>query len=115
MWESWGAYDEAGNPSTYSMNHFAFGCVGEYMFDTILGLKRVDAGGKTIRISPDYNCGLTQVSGTHDSIWGKIQIDWSKNENKINLHVVIPPNVTAILKVGSKENTVGCGEWTVEV
>ena len=114
MWESWGAYDEAGNPSTYSMNHFAFGCVGEYMFDTILGLKRVEAGGKTISINPDFNCGLTQVSGTHDSIWGKIQIDWAKNEDKKTLHVVIPPNVTAQILLDGEVKTVGCGEYTFE-
>lgn len=32
IWESWGAISEDGTVSTYSYNHYAFGCIGEWMY-----------------------------------------------------------------------------------
>lgn len=114
MWESWDSYDALGNPSTHSMNHFAFGCVGEYIFRTILGIDYVTPGYQTVRIAPDFECGLTDVSGSFDSIWGKIGVHWSNNGTTKTLEVVVPPNVTAIITTGNKDQTVGCGTYSFE-
>ena len=46
MWESWGAIAEDGAVSTYSYNHYAFGCVGEWMYRHIGGLQIIEPGYK---------------------------------------------------------------------
>lgn len=58
MWESWGAVAEDGTVSTYSYNHYAFGCVGEWMYRELGGLQAAAPGYKKIRIAPAVDCGL---------------------------------------------------------
>ena len=35
IWESWYGYKEDGTPADVSMNHYAFGCVADWMFKVI--------------------------------------------------------------------------------
>ena len=95
MWESWTAYDEQGNPSTFSMNHYAFGCVGDYLFRNIAGIKPLEPGFGKVRIEPDFDCGLDWVDCAFDTIWGKIEVFWKKDEDGNQLKVTLPPNVIA--------------------
>lgn len=96
IWETWEAVDLEGNPKDFSMNHFAFGCVGEYLFRHILGIQRMEPGWKKVRIAPDVNCGLEYAKGSYDSIWGKISVEWKKTENGVDLKVDLPPDVELI-------------------
>ena len=111
MWESWDAYSEDGNPSTYSMNHFAFGCVGEYLFRTILGIHAVKPGFSHVLIKPDLECGLTYVKGMYECIWGKIEVSWSLTGSYAMLNLTIPPDVYAEVLFGDIRVTVECGQW----
>ncbi len=102
MWEAWNCYAEDGTPSADSMNHFAFGCVGEYLFRTILGIDKQEAGFQKVLIKPDLNSGLHYAKGQYDSIWGPISVDWKITGRKAELALVLPPNVTATVEFGSK-------------
>lgn len=96
IWETWEAVDPDGNPKDFSMNHFAFGCVGEYLFRHILGIQRVEPGWKKVRIAPDVNCGLDYAKGSYDSIWGRISVEWKKTEKGVDLKVDLPPDVELV-------------------
>lgn len=100
MWEAWDAYDLDGTPNEYSMNHYAFGCVGEYIFRTILGIDYKTEGFKHVLINPDFDCGLSRVSGSFDSVWGKISVNWERVGDNISLSVQLPPNVEADINIG---------------
>ncbi|MFC5631649.1 MULTISPECIES: family 78 glycoside hydrolase catalytic domain [Streptococcus] len=102
MWEAWNCYAEDGTPSADSMNHFAFGCVGEYLFRTILGIDKQEAGFQKVLIKPDLYSGLHYAKGLYDSIWGPISVDWKITGRKAELALVLPPNVTATVEFGSK-------------
>lgn len=114
MWESWDAYAEDGTPSNYSMNHFAFGCVGEYLFRTILGIHPLKPGFSKVHIKPDLECGLTYVQGMYECIWGKIEVSWRIVGSHAMMDVVIPPDVHAEVAFGDKHVTLDCGTWHLE-
>ncbi|MGT2750527.1 family 78 glycoside hydrolase catalytic domain [Streptococcus orisasini] len=101
MWESWDCYAEDGTPSADSMNHFAFGCVGEYLFRTVLGIDKLEAGFQKVLIKPDLTSGLQYVRGSYDSIWGAISVDWKLIGNQVYLNMILPPNVSADVELGN--------------
>lgn len=115
IWESWDAVMENGRPNKTSFNHYAFGCVGDWIYRTILGLKQKTVGYKEIIIEPDFDCGLTWAFGSYHSIYGEIVIRWEKNNKNIMLNVHVPVNTTAeiILKYHNQKSTrvVGSGTY----
>lgn len=114
MWEYWNGYAEDGTPDEGSMNHFAFGCVGEYLYRNILGISCQKAGFGKIKIAPDFSCGLSYVKGSYDSIWGKIEVAWKRDGNFIQLDVVLPPDVEAEIRINGKRYQYGCGKYSVK-
>ncbi len=115
MWEAWNAYAPDGTPSMYSMNHYAFGCVGSYLFGTILGLRPEEAGYRRVRIQPDVNCGLSRARGSFDSIWGKICVSWEKADSTVNVEVQLPPDVEGELILGDTSQRLSCGTHSFKI
>lgn len=113
MWEYWNGYQPDGTPDECSMNHFAFGCVGEYLFRNILGLAYTEPGFGKIRFQPDISCGLDYAQGHFDSIWGKTEICWKRNSDVVELSVTIPPDVEAEIIIGGRHWHYGCGTWNI--
>ena len=103
LWESWDAIGEDGVPKDYSMNHFAFGCVGEYLFKYIAGIRATAPGFKEVRIEPDFSCGLKEVEASYDSSLGEIKVHWKLDGEKKTLDVVLPPDMKGIVAVDGKE------------
>ena len=95
MWESWGAVDEDGTVSTYSYNHYAFGCVGDWMYRRIGGLVPTAPGYKRFLVSPDFSCGLSHASVSEETPYGKAAVSWSRDGKKAWVHVEVPPNTEA--------------------
>lgn len=112
MWESWGAISEDGTVSTYSYNHYAFGCVMDWIYREIGGIQSVSPGYKKVVIRPDMNCGLTNVKCTQHTPNGVLEVAWRKKEQQGNLHVKIPCNsqATVYLPTG-KSIMIGNGEY----
>ena len=115
MWEYWNGYAPDGTPSDCSMNHFAFGCVGEYLFHDILGIQNTDPGRGILEIEPDIDCGLTWVKGSYETVWGNCRVEWKKESKHTALYLELPPNVTAKVRIGEHIRTFGCGTHRMEV
>lgn len=103
LWESWDAIGEDGVPKDYSMNHFAFGCVGEYMFKYIAGIRQTVPGFKEVRIEPDFSCGLKEVQASYESNLGEIKVNWKLEGDKKTLDVVLPPDMKGVVAVDGQE------------
>ena len=106
IWERWNSYikDEgASNESMNSFSHYAFGAVGEWMFQNLVGISSLEPGWKTFRIAPKATEGLSWVNGSYDSPHGPIAVSWKKAENgTMNLQVSVPPNTTGHLVLPSE-------------
>lgn len=116
MWESWGAIGEDGTVSTYSYNHYAFGCVGEWMYREIGGLKALKSGYKKIRVEPSLDCGLTRAAVSEETPYGRAAVDWELIDGKAIVHVTVPVNTSAeICLPGKATVSVGSGDYVFTV
>ena len=115
MWESWGAVGENGEFSTYSYNHYAFGCVGEWMYKEIGGLQMAEAGYKKLRIAPALDCGLTSAGVSEETPYGKAAVDWELLDGRAIVHVEIPANTTAEVALPGIREEIGSGRYTFTV
>ncbi len=118
MWESWGAIAEDGTVSTYSYNHYAFGCVGEWLYREIGGIRIKEAGYKKVTIAPDIkNCGLSSVDTSLYTPYGRLSVQWRiVSDNKKVIEIQIPVNTSAEIRIeGMEEKTVGSGRYVFEV
>lgn len=112
IWESWGATSENGDIGKYSYNHYAYGCVGDWMYRSLAGIRAEEAGYHKIRIAPLYDCGLEYVKGTLKTPYGYAESHWKKTEKGISLEIVIPANASAIVQLpDGQEVEIGSGTW----
>ncbi|MBX7258006.1 MAG: glycoside hydrolase family 78 protein [Candidatus Hydrogenedentes bacterium] len=102
IWERWDGYVVGRgfqDPGMNSLNHWAIGAVGEWMYKTILGINAGAPGYKKIVIRPVPGGGLTYAKGHYDSIRGRIAVDWTLDGGAYALKVSIPANTTATVYV----------------
>jgi len=111
IWESWTNIAEDGTRNNSSYNHFSFGCVADFIYRRILGIQALEPGYKKVRICPDLSCGLHWVKGSQETIHGRIEAEWEKQDRYISLSVTIPPNVTAEIDFAGRHYTTGSGQY----
>ena len=108
IWEAWQAVLEDGTPTKVSYNHYAFGCVGEWMYRTIGGLKADKPGYKHFLIKPVPDEKLTWAEVQYDSVYGPIESRWERSGEGIALKVRIPANTTATLFLPTGKGRAEC-------
>lgn len=100
MWERWNSWTpEAGfgDVNMNSFNHYAYGAIGRWMYDTVAGLA-LDSdhpGYGHVRIAPQPGGGLTWAKAAIRSIHGPIATGWTLDNGRFTLTAQLPPNVTA--------------------
>ncbi|MBE1441938.1 glycoside hydrolase family 78 protein [Paenibacillus sp. OAS669] len=104
IWERWDAWTETDgfqNPGMNSFNHYSLGSVGEWMYQTILGINAVEEqpGYKHILIHPRPGGGLQSAKGEFKSVYGTIRVEWKQEMSYFLLKVRIPVNTTATIHV----------------
>jgi alpha-L-rhamnosidase len=104
IWERWDGIKPDGSfqdESMNSFNHYAYGAVGEWMYRVMLGI-RMDpnaAGYRHIFIEPQPGGGLTSVSGSYETPYGKVSVAWTATAGAFSLSVEVPPNTKATLRL----------------
>lgn len=119
IWERWnsvlpdGSFDESG---MNSLNHYAYGSIGDWMYEKLAGINPAKPGYREIRIRPAFIRGITSVDASFDSVYGTIRSAWSCENGKITVDVTIPANTTAEIYLPEKEGAVkvGSGSWHYE-
>lgn len=119
IWERWnsilpnGDFDESG---MNSLNHYAYGAIGEWMYRKLAGINQLEPGYKKILIKPQFIKGITFVEASFDSMYGTIKSSWSCRDNKIKVDIEIPANTTAVIYLPEKEQPieVGSGSYSYE-
>ena len=98
IWERWNSYSKAegfNSMSMNSLNHYAYGAIGEWMYERIAGIAPLEAGYKKIRIAPQPRSPLTSASASVNVPYGKIASSWEIKGDEFQLHITVPPNTTA--------------------
>lgn len=111
IWESWNAILPDGTRTNSSYNHFAFGCVGDFLYRKILGLRETEPGYRRVEIKPDLSCGLLHAEGTHITPYGEIAVSLTIENGMIDLNVTLPPNVSGEAVIAGNRNTLSSGNY----
>lgn len=112
IWERWnsvlpnGDFDESG---MNSLNHYAYGSIGSWLYQKIAGIKPEAPGYKKIRIEPLLTKGMTEVSASYESVYGTIQSMWRCKDGNITIDVRIPANTQAVICLPEKDEEICVG------
>lgn len=102
IWERWNSVlpDGSMNPEGMnSLNHYAYGSIMEWGYQSLLGIVATTPGFKTVTITPGISGRLKYVCGHFDSSYGRIAIKWSAKESSVKLELMIPNGVKAKLNL----------------
>lgn len=87
VWESWQGILPNGRVGKASYNHYAFGCVGAWMYRELGGLKMTFPGYRTVEISPIGGSGLIWAKTTRETVYGTVCVDWDMNGCSVRIPV----------------------------
>ena len=109
IWERWDGYVKGRGvqgAGMNSFNHYAFGAVGEWMYQNILGIQPDDnnPGFTHFILKPMPKGTLTRAKGSYNSISGKIETEWEKNDNQFKYDFTIPANTSARIYIPSENS-----------
>ena len=114
-WERWDALKPDGTvneekvqtsgENMVSFNHYAFGSVGEFYYQYILGIRPLEPGFAKVHFEPYPDERLGSVKGSYVSRHGEIRSEWSYGEDG-TLHIVLETSVETeiVLPDGRKDN-----------
>jgi alpha-L-rhamnosidase len=100
MWERWdGIRPDSSfeDPGMNSFNHYAFGAVGDWMYQNIGGIDVDSAapGYRRSRIAPRPGAGLTSANASLETLYGTLSSAWRLERGRFTLNVTVPPNTSA--------------------
>ena len=100
MWERWNSYSHAdgfGDANMNSFNHYAYGAIGQFMYERVAGLSPDPAipGYKHFFIRPMIGGPLNSASAELETPYGKAKSGWKNSADLLTVEATIPPNTTA--------------------
>ena len=104
MWEHWNGIKEDGSfwsDRMNSFNHYAYGAVYAWIFDTVTGIRLTSPAYKTVDITPHPSRTFGFAEASIDSRSGTLRSHWYYKGDTVHYEVDIPDGVTATLKLPS--------------
>jgi alpha-L-rhamnosidase len=99
VWERWNtirANGEFGPADMNSFNHYAYGAVGDWMFQKLGGLQIVEPGYKKSHIAPLVGGGgLSHAQCRIQTPYGPLASEWKLANGELTLAVTVPANTSA--------------------
>ncbi len=112
IWEKWDAIKSDGTLQECSFNHYAYGAVGQWLYETIAGIQAGSPGYKKIRIAPRPGGGLTWAKASYRIAYGMIKTGWRIKNETITYSITIPKQASAIIDLpGMPVRAVGPGHY----
>ena len=104
IWERWdgqrpdGSFQSSG---MNSFNHYAYGAVGDWMYQTVAGLDTDPErfGYRHLRIQSRPGGGLTATRAALKTMYGRIESAWTLADDRPTLAAIIPPHATATVRI----------------
>lgn len=100
MWEHWNSIKEDGSfwsDSMNSFNHYAYGCVGDWIYGKICGVEIAEdgAGYSKVNIAPKPCRRLGFARCSIDTVRGKMESAWYYTGDRINFEITVPAGCEA--------------------
>ena len=124
MWERWDSYTKKDGfhpQGMNSFNHYAYGAIGQWMYERVAGLSVDPAhpGYKHFFVRPVVGGPLTSARAELETAYGTASSGWVLNGQTLTMDVVVPPNTAATIEFpnGRKSENAGPGKhsYTLEL
>ena len=107
MWERWNSYSHAdgfGNANMNSFNHYAYGAIGQFMYERVAGLSPDpdNPGYKHFFVRPLIGGPLESASAELETPFGQAKSGWAKSDDGVSIQATVPPNTTATCELPTK-------------
>ncbi len=114
LWEQWDSVTEDDRLKSASMNHYAYGAVGDFLYRRVCGLEPVSGGYENFTICPKVGGGLQWASCSHKSPYGMISVKWEMVEDEFVLHFTVPVSTSCqVILPSGKKQTYASGTYTL--
>ena len=110
VWERWNSVLPNGlvsDTGMNSMNHYAYGCIVEWMYRFMAGLNSAAPGFRKAKIAPVTDPRFTRVAAEYDSASGVYKSEWNRDGEKVVYCVTVPFDCEAEFVPEAD------GEWTL--
>lgn len=119
MWENWNGIKPDGtmlHPGLNSMNHYAYGAIGDWMYRKIGGINPLEPGYRKFCVKPMLVRGIEDSRTSLESPYGEIVSEVSCRDGKITIKIKVPANTTAVICLPEREEAIeaGSGEYVYE-
>ena len=94
-----------------SFNHYALGAVASFLHTTVAGLKPIEPGYRRFAVEPRPGGSLTTASAHTVTPFGRAAVSWRIEGQRLIVDFEVPPNTSAVVRLGDKEETVGSGKY----
>lgn len=112
MWEQWGSIREDGTIKESSLNHYAYGAVGDFFYRRICGLEAIEPGYRRFAVKPIPGGGLTWAECEHKCPYGLIRTRWERGKGKFKVTVRVPVGCECEVSMPDGEHyRVGSGDY----
>jgi len=98
IWERWDSVRPDGTLNSTgmtSLNHYALGAVASWLHRVVGGIARTTPGYKSMEIAPRPGGGLTSAHTIHDTVHGRVEVEWRIHQGVLALNVTIPEGTSA--------------------
>jgi alpha-L-rhamnosidase len=95
IWEAWNAIAPDGKVGQFSFNHYSFGCVGDWMYRHIAGLRAVEPGYRHSIVAPDLRAPFAWARASLETPYGLLACSWKKEGASGWIEAMVPPNASA--------------------
>lgn len=109
IWENWANVSPDGTVGDYSFNHYAFGCVADWIVRRVGGLQIREPAYTEFNVAPKFLRDLDHCHLKHDVAGGTIRIAWTRGQdNTYRVEVAVPQGCRAHVMLP------GCSEKVCE-
>ncbi len=109
IWERWNSYtlaDGFGDAGMNSFNHYSYGSVTEWIYNSLIGIKTDENSPAFAHffLNPTAGGGLTHAEGKYVSVRGTIESSWEAENDKIfKYSCTVPGNTKATLTLSAAD------------
>jgi alpha-L-rhamnosidase len=129
-WDGWRAEQGFFDPEMNSFNHYAYGCVAEWLYGTVAGLDldpESDASGwRRARLAPrppvhpglPEEPRLTSARARLDTVNGRYQVSWTIENGRFRFDARVPAGCAARLELpdgATDEVSAGRHTWELDL
>lgn len=114
IWENWANVAPDGTVGAFSFNHYALGCVAEWIVRYVGGLGIVEPAYRSFEVAPHFIRGLSHVNLTHRISAGTIKLSWRIEGAGHRVELSVPKGCEAhVVLPDMPEQTCGEGSYII--